>query len=79
MYVYQQLKVQSWQSYNNKYMIASTQITNIEIFTFMAALVFKLLSVKVLHEHREDKKLLKRRLLFKKIANFKGKLLQNYN
>ena len=42
------LKVQSCKLYNNKYTIASTQITNTEIFTFIAVLVFKLLSRKVL-------------------------------
>ena len=36
-------KVQSCKLYN-KYMITSTQITNTEILTFIAALVFKLLS-----------------------------------
>ena len=60
-------------------MIASTQITNTEIFTIIAVLVFKLLSRKVLFTNRKDKKkLLKSRLLFKKIANSTGKLLQNY-
>ena len=42
------LKVQQFKSYNNKYMIASTQIANTEIFTLIAVLVFKLLSHKVL-------------------------------
>ena len=42
------LKVQSLKLYNDKYMIASTQITNTEIFAFIAFLVFKLLSRKVL-------------------------------
>ena len=60
-------------------MIASTQITNTEIFTIIAVLVFKLLSRKVLFTNRKDKKkLLKSRPLFKKIANSTGKLLQNY-
>ena len=60
-------------------MIASTQITNTEIFTIIAVLVFKLLSRRVLFTNRKDKKkLLKSRLLFKKIANSTGKLLQNY-
>ena len=36
------LKVLSCKLYNNKYMIASTQITNTEIFAFIAVLVFKL-------------------------------------
>ena len=44
-------------------MIALTQITNTEIFAFIAVLMFKLLSPRV---------------LFKKIANFTGKLLQSY-
>ena len=39
------LKVQSCNLYNNKYMIASTQIINTEILAFVAALVFKLLSL----------------------------------
>ena len=42
------LKVQSRKLYNNKYMIALTQITNTEIFAFIAVLVFKLLSREVL-------------------------------
>ena len=42
------LKVQPCKLYNNKYMIASTHITNTEIFAFIAVLVFKLLSRKVL-------------------------------
>ena len=55
-------------------MIASTQIRNIEIFAFIAALVLELLSRKFLFINIKDKS----RLLFKKIANFTGKLLQNY-
>ena len=52
-------------------MIASRQITNSEFFTFIAVLVFKLLIRKVLFINKKgNKKLLKRRLLFKKIANF---------
>ena len=43
-------------------MIASTQITSTEIFAFTAVLAFKILS----------------KVLFKKIANFMGKLPQNY-
>ena len=35
-------------------MIASTQITNTEIFTFIVVLVFKLLSPKVLFINRKD-------------------------
>ena len=48
------LKVQSCKSHNNKYMIASTQITNTEIFAFIAVLVFKLLSHKALFINRKD-------------------------
>ena len=40
--------------YNNKYMIAFTQITNTEIFGIIAALVFKLISRKVLFINRKD-------------------------
>ena len=50
----QNLKVQSCKLYNSKYMIASTQITNTEIFAFIAVLVFKLLSRKVLFINRKD-------------------------
>ena len=35
------LKVQSCKLYNNKYILASTQITNIEIFVFIAVLVIE--------------------------------------
>ena len=48
------LKVQSCKLYENKYMITSKQITNIEIFAFIAVLVFKLLSRKVLFINRKD-------------------------
>ena len=48
------LKVQSCKLYNNKYMFVSTQITNTEIFPFIAVLVFKLLSRKVLFINRKD-------------------------
>ena len=47
-------KVQSCKLYNNKYMIASTQISNTEISAFIAVLVFKLLSRKVLFRNRKD-------------------------
>ena len=47
------LKKQPWKLCNNKYMIASTQITNTEIFAFIAFLVFKLLSRKVLFINRK--------------------------
>ena len=55
-----------------KYMIFSTEITNTEIFAFIAVLVLKLLRCKVLFINRKNS-----RLLFKKIAKFMGKLLQN--
>ena len=48
------LKVQSSKLYNNKYMIASIQITNTEIFVFIAVLVFKLLSDEVLFINKDD-------------------------
>ena len=53
------LKVQSCKLYN-KYMIASTQITSIEIFAFIAVLVFKLLSRKVLFTNRKDNSTVKK-------------------
>ena len=48
------LKVQSCKLYNNKYMIASTQITNTEIFVFIAVPVSKLLRREVLFINRKD-------------------------
>ena len=48
------LKVQPCQSYKKKYMIDSAQVRNSEIFAFIAILVFKLLSRKVLFINRED-------------------------
>ena len=45
-------------------MIASIQITSTEIFTFIKL--------------KKTIEMLKSRLLFKKIENFTGKLLQNY-
>ena len=60
-------------------MIALSQTTNYEIFTFITVLVFKLLSRKVLFINKKrQQKLLKRTLLFKTMANFMVKLLQNY-
>ena len=47
------LKVQSCKLYNNKYMIASTQITNTEVFALVSVLVSKLLSRKVLLTNRK--------------------------
>ena len=59
-------------------MIALTQI-NTGIFAFISVLALKLLNRKVLFTNRKRQwKLLKSRLLFKKIANFLGQLLQNY-
>ena len=40
------LKVQSCKLYNEKYMIASTRIKNIENFTFMDVLVFMFINRK---------------------------------
>ena len=42
------LKVQSCKLYHNKYVIASKQITNIEIFASLPVAVFKLPSRKIL-------------------------------
>ena len=47
---------QSCKLYNNKYMIASTQIRNTEIFAFIAVLAFKLLTRKVLFINRKHKR-----------------------
>ena len=46
VFTIQKLKSQSRKSYNNKYMIVSTQITNTEIFAFIAVLVFTSFSLK---------------------------------
>ena len=48
------LQVQPCKLCNNKYRIASTQITNTEIFAFIAVPVYKLLSGKVLFINRKD-------------------------
>ena len=48
------LKVQSFKLYKKKHIIASTQITNTEIFAFIVILVFKLWSRKVLLINRKD-------------------------
>ena len=48
------LKVQSYKLYYNKFMFALTQIRNSEIFVFIAVLVFKLLSRKILFINRKD-------------------------
>ena len=70
-----EITVQSCNLYNNKYMIAPTQIKNTEILGLIAVLVFKLLNRKVLFINKKKQwKLLKRRLLFKKIAISRAKL-----
>ena len=48
------LKVQSCKLYYNKFMFALTQIRNSEMFVFIAVLVFKLLSRKILFINRKD-------------------------
>ena len=55
-------------------MIASTQRTKTEIFTFKCSMSHNVLFLK----RKGNIKLLKSRLPFKKIANFKVKLLQDY-
>ena len=60
------------------YIITNISLQHAEIFPFIAVLAFKLLSRKVLfYKQKRQQKLLKSRLFFK-IANFAGKLLQNY-
>ena len=54
IYKARKLKVQSCKLWNSKYMIASTQTTNTEIFAFIAFPVFNLLSHKVLFIRRKD-------------------------
>ena len=69
------LKVQSCKLYDDKYMIAPTKLKCASIYV----LVLKLFSRKVFFTNRKrQQKLLKSRLIFKKIANFTGQLLQNY-
>ena len=51
---FEMLKVPSGKLYNIKYMMASTQKINTEISAFIAALVFKLLSRKVLFITRKE-------------------------
>ena len=49
------LKVQPCKFYNNKFiMIASTKITNTDIFEFITVLVFKLFSSKFLFINRKE-------------------------
>ena len=48
------LKVQSFELYNNNYMIPLTQIANTENFAFISVLVFKLLSQMVFFVGKKD-------------------------
>ena len=60
-------------------MMTLTQIANTEIFAFIAILVFRLLSRKVLFINTKDNRNCQKvGYFFKKIANFTGKLQQNY-
>ena len=60
-------------------MMTLTQIVNTEIFAFIAILVFRLLSRKVLFINTKDNRNCQKvGYLFKKIANFTVKLQQNY-
>ena len=60
-------------------MIVSRQVTNTETFGFIDAVVFKILSRKVSFINRKDNRNCKKsKLRFNKMANFRGKLLQNY-
>ena len=52
--IFRKLKVRSCKLYNNKYTVALKQITNTEIFAFIAVLFFKLLSRKFLFLNRKD-------------------------
>ena len=57
--------VQSYKLYNNKYMIASaqitrTEITSTEIIVFIAVLVFQLLNLKVLFINRKKMETVKK-------------------
>ena len=54
--LHKHLKSQSCKLCNNNYMMASTQITDNEIFVFIAVLVFKLLSRKSLLINGKDNK-----------------------
>ena len=56
IFIEARMKVQSCTLNSNKYMIVSTQITNIEVFAFIAVLVFKLLSRTFLFINRKDKR-----------------------
>ena len=61
-------KVQSCKLYNSKYVIASKQTTNTEIFAFIAVLVFQVIEPIIINR-RDNRNCEKSRLFFKKIAN----------
>ena len=48
------IKIQSCDLYNNKYMIASIQITHNEVFTSIAVEAFKLVGNRVLFIDKKD-------------------------
>ena len=53
-YIVLTLKVKLCKLYYSKYLIALTQIAKIDISAFIAVLVFKLLSPRVLFTNRKD-------------------------
>ena len=60
-------------------MIVSTQITNTEFFSIHSCSSFYVVEpYNFVYKQKRQKKLLKSRLIFKKIANSTGKLLENY-
>ena len=61
---YPWLKLQSCKLYNNKYLIVSTQITNTDIFAFIAAVDFKLMSRKKLFKTAKTIKTVKTQVTF---------------
>ena len=58
------LRIQSCKLYNNKNMIASTQITNTEILAFIAVLAFKLFSIKFCLKTEKTIRTLKKQATF---------------
>ena len=77
--IYTSLKVQSFKLNNTKYMIASwismiasTQITNTELFAFIAILVFTLLTGNVLLINRKDNSNCYNVCFFSENRNFQG-------
>ena len=67
------LKIQTCELYHNNYMMASTQITNTEIFAFIAVLVLRYWVLFSLQTEKTTETV--SRLVFKRIANFNGKPL----